>query len=333
MRQAILEHLPVLFAENGTFSFSEKMLALAYFVLSDALFSGDIDHGSETVLRDVGDFLYNLGKADPLDILQAPQWVPRLTKLRGRRAVQRIRHTIAELIQSRRAEITAGKDVPEDFLSLLLSAGVEEGEPLSDSEIEDQILTFIGAGQETTSRAMSWMFYLLSQDTDARAKLEAEIDALDMALPAEDWGQHLPWSMACFEETMRLYPPAPVISRQAIEDDTVGDLHIPSGGAVMINQWTLHRHEKLWEYPNRFMPQRFLPENRASIDRFQYIPFGLGHRVCIGQRFAMQEAAILIALIAKNYRFDYAGDNPPWPVMRITLQADNGMPMTVTKRG
>ena len=321
-----------LFNETGTFHFSDKMLTLAYFVLSETLFSGDIDEVGQDTLRDVGSFMESLGKADPLDILMAPRWIPRLTKLSGQASVKRLRRTVRELITQRREQIETDKTAPEDFLTLLLTAGRDDNEALSETEIEDQIMTFIGAGHETTSRALTWMFYLLSQDTKARTRLEAEIDALDMSQPADLWEQSMPWSMACFEEAMRLYPPAAIISRQAIAPDTIGDIIIPKDGAVLINQWTLHRHELLWERPNSFDPERFLPENRQNIDRMQYIPFGLGHRVCIGQRFAMQEAAILIALIAKSFRFDYAGETPPWPLMRITLQADNGMPMTVTKR-
>jgi len=101
---------------------------------------------------------------------------------------------------------------------------------------------------------------------------------------------------------------------------------------LFVNTWLLHRHKSLWDRPEAFMPSRFMGQARNQIGRFQYLPFGVGERVCIGQRFAMQEAAILIALLARNYRFDYAGKNVPWPKMRITVQPENGMPMRVTRR-
>jgi len=146
--------------------------------------------------------------------------------------------------------------------------------------------------------------------------------------------------MACFEETMRLFPPAPFIAREAIEEDVFGDVTIPAKSVLFLNTWQLHRHKTLWEKPDAFMPERFMDEARDKIDRFQYLPFGVGERVCIGQRFgvcigqrfAMQEAAILIALLARNYRFDYAGVEVPWPKLRITIQPENNMPMRVTKR-
>ena len=201
------------------------------------------------------------------------------------------------------------------------------------TQIEDHIISFIGAGHETTARALCWLVYLLSQDTKRRERLEAEVDALDIdTIPCEEWADHLPFTIACFEETMRLFPPAPFISREAIKDDKVDGYEVAADGVVLINTWQLHRHIQYWDNPSAFIPERFLLENRDKIGRFQYLPFGVGERVCIGQRFALQEAGILIALLLRRYRFDYAGDVPPWPKMRITVQTDNDMPMRVTRR-
>lgn len=332
MRDIAEDLLPQIFDKEGEILLSNHMLKLAYLVLSETLFSGEIDEDIDEVLRDTSYFLMALGKPDPVDIFSAPKWVPRLTRMRGHGAVRRIRRMILRLIKSRRDRLIAGENIPDDFLTLMLKAGDSERDQLSDNEIEDHILTFIGAGHETTSRVMTWMFYLLSQDTKSRAQLEAEVDALDMSLPPEEWADNMPWSMACFEETMRLYPPAPMIARQAIEADEFGDAVIEKDCNIMVNLWALHRHETLWEKPDHFIPERFFGDARKKVDRFQYLPFGMGRRVCIGQRFAMQEAAILIALTARKYRFDYAGKTPPWPIMRITVQADNKMPMHLSRR-
>lgn len=331
MRDCTDRLLPKLISE-GDIMMAPKMLSLTYQVLSETLFSGEVEDEGEDMLRDVGHFLTTLGKVDPLDIIGAPKIFPRVTRLRGYGAIRRMRRRVAELAADRLARIEAASPVPDDFLTLLIKTGADEGEPLSNSEIEDHIVTFIGAGHETTSRALTWMFYLLSQDEAVRERLEAEVDALDITLPPEHWAAHMPWSIACFEESMRIYPPAPIISREAVEDDKFGDMDISAGDNVLVNLWALHRHERLWEAPLQFRPERFFGQARNKIDRFQYLPFGMGHRVCIGQRFAMQEAAIMIALMARRYRFDYAGDEDPWPVMRITLQTENDMPMRVTKR-
>ena len=332
MRTSTQALLPRLLKDDTVIDIGEVLLQLAYGVLSDTLFSGEIESTTDDALRDIASFLNALGKADPLDIMMAPQWIPRLTKLGGKNAVKRLRKSVLSLSQDRRARLEAGEDIPNDFLTLLLTTHTEDGEALNDAQIEDQLITFIGAGHETTSRALTWLVYLLSQDADARTKLETEIDALDMTLPPEHWAENMPWSMACFEETMRLYPPAPIISRRLLEDDNgYEDLSLKSGTAVMINLWALHRHHNLWDNPEGFDPNRFLPENKTKLHRFQYLPFGLGHRVCIGQRFAMQEAAIIIALLFKDHRFTLDGDHP-WPFMRITTKPEKPLMMRVEIR-
>jgi len=124
-------------------------------------------------------------------------------------------------------------------LTLLLTTETESGERLSEEQVEDQIMTFIAAGHETTSRALTWLSYLLSQDTKARARLEAEVDALDTSLPAEAWLDHIPFAMACFNEAMRLYPPAPFISRIAIKDDEFNGKVITKKSTILVNLWSL----------------------------------------------------------------------------------------------
>ena len=332
MARSTQDTLPNLFGSEREVLLSGKMLTLAYTVLSDTLFSGEIEEDAASVLADIAQLLNLLGRPNPMDMLKFPAWIPRLNRMRGLRAVKRVRAMISDATDKRMAAKARGEALPDDFLTLLINSGDDNQAPLTRDEIEDQMITFIGAGHETTSRAMTWMFYLLSQDTERRARVEAEVDALDTGLPAEDWAGQMPYAMACFEETMRLYPPAPIISRELTEDIEFKGRDFKTGDAVMINLWALHRHRKLWDRPDAFVPERFLPDARAAIDRFQYLPFGLGHRVCIGQRFALKEAGILIALIMRDYRFDYNSDVAPWPKMRITVQAENSMPMKVSRR-
>ncbi len=318
---------------------SAKFSALTYLVLSDTLFSGDIDREQSHVINDVATALLYVGRPDPLDLFQAPDWIPRLSRMKGLKAIKSLRLMIGKVLQKRKSEKQSGKDIPDDFLTRLLNvgdpdhSGAEDKAPFSDTEIEDHLLSFIGAGHETTARALSWLFYLLSNDTDSRDRFEAEIDALNMeGLAPEKWINHMPFAMACFEETMRLFPPAPFIVREAIDQDRFKTVTIPAKGILFVNTWILHRHEALWDDPSLFKPVRFLEDAKTKIGRFQYLPFGLGARVCIGQRFAMQEAAILMAMLTKRYRFDYTDDSPPWPKLRITIQAENNMPMRVTRR-
>ena len=136
---------------------------------------------------------------------------------------------------------------------------------------------------------------------------------------------------------MRLYPPAPSINRAPIEDDTwtAADgtvLTLPKGESVLVMPWTVHRHRKLWDEPDAFMPSRFHPGNREKLDRYQYLPFGAGQRVCIGASFAMQEAVIALAVLLSRFRFDSVAHTKPWPVQKLTTQPQGGLPMHVTKR-
>jgi cytochrome P450 len=168
--------------------------------------------------------------------------------------------------------------------------------------------------------------------------MEEEIDAV-LATGAEpvEWLDMMPQTRAAFEEALRLYPPAPSINRAAISDDSwtspKGErVEIEADVTVLIMPWTLHRHELHWDRPRAYMPERFLPENRGSIGRFQFLPSGAGPRVCIGATFALQEAVIALAVLMHRYRFDSTDQTNPWPVQKLTTQPQNGLPMRVTPR-
>ena len=222
-------------------------------------------------------------------------------------------------------------NAPQDFLTLLLSAEGPDG--LTSSEIADNIITFIGAGHETTARALGWTIYLLAEAPWERERVEAEIDAVLAREPDPvKWLDMMPFTRAAFEEAMRLYPPAPSINREPIENDRYQDFDIRKGAQVLVMPWTVHRHRKLWDNPDAFMPERFHPGNREKIDRYQYLPFGAGARVCIGMSFAMQEAVIALAVLLSRFRFDSVETTRPWPVQKLTTQPQGGLPMRVTRR-
>jgi cytochrome P450 len=144
--------------------------------------------------------------------------------------------------------------------------------------------------------------------------------------------EKLVYTRAVIDEAVRLYPPAPYMSRTAINDDRVGELEIPAGSMVAIAPYVLHRHKTLWDQPDAFQPERFLPENRSRIDRFAYLPFGAGPRVCIGASFSLQEAVIVLATIARSMRLDLVDGHEVVPVQRITLRPRGGLPMRLTQR-
>ncbi|MCD7108120.1 cytochrome P450 [Rhizobium sp. DKSPLA3] len=313
------------------------MTELTYDILAETLFSGQIAAETESFTRDVETLLGSMGRVDPMDMLLAPSWVPRVTRWGSGKLMRRFGTVVAATMDERRRQMRAHPDtVPQDFLTLLLEREGPDG--LHADEIADNILTFIGAGHETTARALGWTFYCIAHAPDFRALMEAEIDrVIANGTDPVDWLENMPHVRAAFEESMRLYPPAPSINRAAIEADSwtspTGErIDIAKGVSVLVMPWTLHRHTLYWERPRAFMPQRFMPGNRESLHRFQYLPFGAGPRVCIGATFALQEAVIALGVLMKTYRFDVTPQTRPWPVQRLTTQPQGGIPMRVTRR-
>lgn len=308
-----------------------EMTELTFSILSATLFSGEIVTAGTDFAAEVDRLLSTMGRVDPLDLLKAPAWLPRINRIRGRKTLKLFRKIVADTIDSRRDKMQSGGSVPDDFLTLLLRQEGEDG--LSSSEIEDNIITFIGAGHETTARALAWTLYCLASSPRDRALVEAEVDrVLAGKPPPAQWLDMMPVTRAAFEEAMRLYPPAPSINRAAIEDDNWNGVPIPAGITVLVMPWTLHRHRLLWDQPDAFMPERFWPENRGKIDRFQYLPFGAGPRICIGATFALQEAVIALGILLSRFRFDCTAETNPWPVQKLTTQPRDGLPMRITPR-
>ncbi len=306
-----------------------EMTLLTYDILQATLFSDDITGEPKEFARSMESFLARMGRVDPLDILDAPAFLPRINRMIGLRSTNYFRRLIAGTMERRAALLAERPEAaPADFLTLLLRS-----EGLSRSEIEDNIITFIGAGHETTARALGWTLYLLSQSPEERRKVEDELDAKLDALPdPAEWLTELPHTRAALEEAMRLYPPAPSLNRTALADDRFGEIDIPAGASLLVLPWLVHRHETHWDRPGHFLPERFMPGKREAIDRFQYMPFGIGPRVCIGSSFAMHEGVIALASLMRHLRFDYVGSAPPYPVQKITVQPRGGLPMRVTRR-
>jgi cytochrome P450 len=320
------------YEEGGIVDLSRDMTMLTYDILAETLFSGEIAGESGSFAKQVDRLFETMGRVDPLDLLGAPDWLPRITRLLGRNSLGFFRRIVAETIEMRKQRLARDPDgTPEDFLTLLLRAEGPDG--LTRAEIEDNIITFIGAGHETTARALGWTLYCLAEAPWEREPIEVEIDAVmkSGASPVE-WLERMPLARAAFEEALRLYPPAPSINREAVADDRYQDLVIPKGTQVLVMPWTVHRHRALWDDPEAFIPARFAPGARDRIDRFQYLPFGAGPRICIGASFAMQEAMIAMGVLMSRYRFDTVAETRPWPVQKLTTQPQGGLPMRVTRR-
>lgn len=311
-----------------------EMTRVTLDVLERTIFTTGVARDPDALGRAITRYFEGQGRVDPLDIFGFPPWIPRIGRIRSRPAIRFFEEMVHELIDARKALIASGQPAPRDLLTLLLEAAdPETGKGLTDVEVRANIVTFIGAGHETTANALSWSLYLLSQDERARARIEQEVDEVLGDGPIEPHHlERLVYTRAVIDEAIRLYPPAPYMSRAAIADDRVGDLLIPAGSMVAIAPYVLHRHRRLWDEPDAFRPERFLPENRASIDRFAYLPFGAGPRVCIGASFSLQEAVIVLATIVRAVRFELPEGHEVTPVQRITLRPNGGLPMRLSRR-
>lgn len=316
---------------------AQDMTRVTYDILAETMFSNAIAGGAEAFGRALTRYFQTQGRIDPLDIFGAPAWVPRIGRWMARPAISFFATQVGAIIAERQALLAAepGRAAAPDLLdALLLARDPETGAGLTEAEVAANIVTFIGAGHETTANALSWSLYLLSLAPDVREAAEAEADAAgDDVVAAALSGERLAMTRAVIEEAMRLYPPIPSLSRTALADDAVGGrCFIPKGALVVISPYLLHRHETLWSAPDQFRPERFLPGEREKIERYAYLPFGAGPRVCIGQQFAMVEAVIVLATLLRALRFDYAGAEPPAPLQQITLRPRDGMPMRVAPR-
>jgi len=266
-------------------------------------------------------------------VLPLPRWLPRPAFIRARPAQKIFRDEVLRLFEKRRARIAAREAVPEDLVTRLINArDPETGAPLSDSVIHDNLVTFIGAGHETTANALAWTLFLMSQFPDADARVAREAAQMP-SVPDADALARLIDTRMILEEAMRLYPPVPFLSRQAAARDVIGELPVVAGTRIIIAPWVLHRHRKLWSEPDMFVPERFAPERRARIPRFGYLPFGAGARICVGMTFAMNEALLALALIARRFRVTLREGAQVMPFARMTLRPLNGLPMRIEERG
>jgi cytochrome P450 len=236
---------------------------------------------------------------------------------------------IAMLVAERR---TTGKNegAPCDLFDLMQAArDPETGEAFSDEQLGDQVATMILAGHETTATALFWSLYLLALDPGTQEQLAAEVQTAPANGAPEI--ERLKFTRAVIDETMRLYPPAFLIARAAAAPDTIAGMPVKKNDVVLIAPWLLHRHEKLWRDPNAFIPHRFMPPASAP-DRFAYLPFGVGARICIGAHFALVEATLVLARIIGAFRVELLDKAPVMPIGVVTTQPDRSPMFRITRR-
>ena len=302
-------------------------------VLERTIFSDGFGRATEEIRVAMKAYFDTIGQIDPFDLLGVPAVIPRPSRWRLRPMLRLFEDAIDTIISTRRQQIAKNKpDVPRDILTFLLEArDPETGEALSEVEIRANILTFIAAGQETTANCITWSLFLLSQSPEWRERIQAEADR-EFGDGNGDVADRLVETRALIDEANRLYPPLAAMSRAALGPDELAGQPIDRGTMVVIAPYVLHRHRALWTKPESFDPNRFLNGARERIDRYAYLPFGAGPRICIGATFAIQEATIVVAAIMRNFNLELAPGHAVWPVLKVTLRPKGGLPMTVRRR-
>jgi cytochrome P450 len=325
-RRARWERLP----GDAVLDIADEMAELTLDIITRTMFSSDIRERAAEVRAALVAYQQFGGRPALIDLIGLPHWLPRPRRRRVAAAAGALDEIIYGIIERRRTEGGA----QDDLLGLLLAARDDEtGQGMDDSELRDQVATIFTAGHETTANALAWTWYLLALHPAVEAKLHAELaELLGDRAPAIADVPRLRYTRMVIEESMRLYPPAHTISREALADDTIMAHRIPKGAAVLISPWLLHRHERLWQQPALFDPERMAPERAESRPRYAYLPFGGGPRICIGAGFAMQEAILIVAALARRFRLRLAPGAKVEPVGLITLRPQGGLPMTVERR-
>ena len=217
------------------------------------------------------------------------------------------------------------------MLAMLRSVTDDTGAGLTAQEIRDQIVTFIVAGHETVASAMTWAWALVAGNPEVQDRLCAEAESVlgDRAVTFADLAR-LPYARAVLDETLRLYPPAWLITRKSLQADVLGGHDIPAGALIILSPWLLHRHPLVWTDPGEFRPERFL---ESEVERTSFIPFGAGPRLCIGRDFSYVEGVAMLSSLARRYRFEYPeGTRLPLADPLVTIRPVGGLPIRVIRR-
>jgi cytochrome P450 len=320
----MLERWDAMARSGESFDVAAEMTRLTLPIVAKALFSADVSDDAEAIGAALTEVNRQLGEFSLLDMF----WmIPTRRKRRFRAAVQTLDEVVGKIIDARRRATHRN----EDLLSMLLDAVDEDtNKGMTPRQVRDEVLTVLLAGHETTANALAWTWYLLARNLAAENKLHDEIASTvgERAPGAPDLPQ-LRYTRMVIEESMRLYPPAWAISRNAIGEDEIGGYPVRPRTNIIICSFVTHRHPSFWEEPERFDPERFSSERSQRRPDFAYLPFGGGPRICIGNGFATTEAQLVVATIAKRYRLRLVPGHPVELHPLITLRPRHGIRMTL----
>jgi cytochrome P450 len=317
------------FREGETRDIGSEMARVTMGVVVNTLFGADLPReirgisGSMRSVLDAANRRMN-------SVLQIPSWAPTPRNLRERRALAGLDAMFRLIIQMRRR--SAGRR--DDLLSALLAAADEDSAALSDQQLRDEMMTLFLAGHETTANTLTWTWYLLSQHPEVEAKLLRELrSVVGGRSPALTDLPNLPYTEMVIREAMRLFPPAPGVAREPIEDVTIAGYRVRRGSLISVNTYAMHRDARFFADPQRFDPERFSSGWEERTPRYAYLPFGGGPRICIGNAFAMMEARLILATVALRYQLSLEGSAAEVvPVQLVTLRPKRPVRMRLTRR-
>jgi cytochrome P450 len=308
------------------FDVSAEMMRLTLGVAGEALFGVDLGKAADQIGRDLplilNHILWRLNSVVPL-----PLWLPTPGNRRYHAAVRRLDAIVLGIIRDWRS----GRVEPRGLAATLMAArDPETGAGLTEQELRDEVMTLIFAGHETTSSALAWSWWLLAQNPAAAGRVRDELASVlgDRPPTAADLPA-LRTTANTVKEAMRLMPPSWAIGRMPYEDDDIGGYHIPAGSMVLLAACATHRDPELWENPDAFDPDRFLPERFDGRPRMAYYPFSSGPRVCIGSNFSMMEATLVLAVMLQRFRLELDPMRPVEAEASITLRPKRGLWMTL----
>jgi cytochrome P450 len=298
-------------------------------VLALTIFSDGLQSDPDEFRQSMTDYFRVAGRIGLLDLIGAPDFIPRPGRSRIKSTLNYFENIIDGLIDTRRKLLENSAACRDDLLTLLLRAlDPTTGQPMTLAEVRSNTLTFLSAGHETTANTLSWSLFLLSQSDEWRQRVRDEAER-ELAGPADGLVDRLVVTKAVIEEALRLYPPIAALSRSAKGPDRLGDHNVKAGSLIVIAPYVLHRHRQLWNLPDVFDPGRFLGDARRQVGRFAYLPFGVGPRICIGASFALQEATIALASLIHRFEFHLTEEARVWPQMSVTVRPANGLRMRI----
>jgi cytochrome P450 len=304
------------------------MMRLTLEIVGKALFSLDLAHDADALSRATLATLDHIAHRARSPLAFPPR-VPTPRNRAFMTAIRTLDAAIFDLIARRRRD----PEMADDLLAMLMLArDAESGEGMSDRQLRDEIITFLIAGHETVASALVWTWYALSLHPAVERTLHEEVAAtLDDRPPTMDDLMRLPYTRMVVDETLRLYPPSWISTRRAIAVDTIGGYHIPAKALIVMSPYLTHRRTDDWPNPEGFDPERFSPETSAARHRFAYFPFGGGPHLCIGQSFALVEAQLIVAAIARRYRLALVPGQQIEVAPLVTLRPKEGMLMHIQR--